>query len=129
MRFFAFGDMRKRLAALPFARAEAAQVEHCLGGSAHDRHRRRRIGNKVVVASSSHCYLFFYTTRGRTHTIAVLLNLISLLTVPICFYLEMKQLERTSWEFDWSYGMAWGATLFGFSSWNRLLLRYPAPLI
>ena len=25
--------------------------------------------------------------------------------------------------------LAWGATLFGFSSWNRLLHRYPAPLI
>jgi O-acetylserine/cysteine efflux transporter len=25
--------------------------------------------------------------------------------------------------------LAWGATLFGFSVWNRLLHRYPAPLI
>jgi O-acetylserine/cysteine efflux transporter len=25
--------------------------------------------------------------------------------------------------------LAWGATLFGFSAWNRLLHRYPAPLI
>lgn len=25
--------------------------------------------------------------------------------------------------------LAWGATLFGFSSWNRLLQRYPSPLI
>jgi hypothetical protein len=48
--------------------------------------------------------------------IAVLLNLISLLTFPVCFYLEMKSLERTSWEFDWSYGMAWGSTLFAFGA-------------
>jgi hypothetical protein len=47
---------------------------------------------------------------------AVLLNLISLLTYPICFYVEMKTLERTSWEFDWSYGMAWGSTLFTFGA-------------
>jgi O-acetylserine/cysteine efflux transporter len=29
----------------------------------------------------------------------------------------------------WILFLAWGATLFGFSSWNRLLHRYPAPLI
>lgn len=29
----------------------------------------------------------------------------------------------------WILFLAWAATLFGFSSWNRLLHRYPAPLI
>jgi O-acetylserine/cysteine efflux transporter len=35
--------------------------------------------------------------------------------------------SATTW--GWILFLSWGATLFGFSVWNRLLHRYPAPLI
>jgi O-acetylserine/cysteine efflux transporter len=38
-------------------------------------------------------------------------------------------LDASMSTWGWILFLAWGATLFGFSSWNRLLHRYPAPLI
>ncbi|HEX4883574.1 MAG TPA: EamA family transporter [Casimicrobiaceae bacterium] len=38
-------------------------------------------------------------------------------------------LDASASTWGWILFLAWGATLFGFSSWNRLLHRYPAPLI
>lgn len=35
---------------------------------------------------------------------------------PACFYGEMKDFGSGEWEFDWSYGVAWGATLFTFGA-------------
>ena len=58
-------------------------------------------------------YAFAYSNQAF---FPVLLDLIALLTFPICFYLEMKTLDRLQWDFDWSYGMAWGSTLFTFGA-------------
>ncbi len=46
----------------------------------------------------------------------MLLELIGLVVFPVKFYLEMKTWGRESWEFDWSYGVAWGAGLFAFGA-------------
>lgn len=48
--------------------------------------------------------------------ISVLLELVSLIVFPVCFYVEMKNFGYRNWEFDWSYGVAWGATLFAFGA-------------
>lgn len=37
--------------------------------------------------------------------------------------------EASPGTWGWIVFLGWGATLFGFSSWNKLLHRYPAPLI
>ncbi len=34
----------------------------------------------------------------------------------MCFYLELKEWGKPRWEFDWSYGVAWGSTLFVFGA-------------
>jgi O-acetylserine/cysteine efflux transporter len=39
----------------------------------------------------------------------------------------LAQTSLGTW--GWIVFLGWGATLFGFSSWNKLLHRYPAPLI
>ncbi|OUC40598.1 hypothetical protein D917_03953 [Trichinella nativa] len=46
--------------------------------------------------------------------IAVISELISLIVFPVCFYLELENWVVTSWEFDWSYGIAWGTTICTF---------------
>lgn len=48
---------------------------------------------------------------------AVLLELISLILFPAAFYGKMREYgSRRDWEVDWSYGVAWGATLFTFGA-------------
>lgn len=42
-------------------------------------------------------------------------------------FLALAQANPAAW--GWILYLSWAATLFGFSSWNRLLHRYPAPLI
>ncbi|GIK86810.1 MAG: EamA family transporter [Burkholderiales bacterium] len=39
----------------------------------------------------------------------------------------LARASPSSW--GWILYLSWGATLFGFSVWNRLLHRYPAPLV
>ncbi|CAI5440618.1 unnamed protein product [Caenorhabditis angaria] len=44
---------------------------------------------------------------------SVLLQLIALIMFPVAFYVKMNEYgNRRNWEVDWSYGIAWGATLF-----------------
>ncbi|CAI2339906.1 unnamed protein product [Caenorhabditis sp. 36 PRJEB53466] len=45
--------------------------------------------------------------------ISVLLELVALIMFPVAFYVKMGEYgSRRNWEVDWSYGIAWGATLF-----------------
>jgi hypothetical protein len=78
----------------------AAIVLNVLGLSSKDFHRK---------------YLY-YKIATYLALIAVLLELVSLVVFPVCFYLEMQQWGQRDWEFDWSYGVAWGATLFTFGA-------------
>ncbi|CAD6191460.1 unnamed protein product [Caenorhabditis auriculariae] len=53
--------------------------------------------------------------RGATtiSALAVLLELVALIMFPVAFYVKMNEYgPRRNWEVDWSYGIAWGATLF-----------------
>uniref|UniRef100_A0A8R1I1Q2 Uncharacterized protein n=1 Tax=Caenorhabditis japonica TaxID=281687 RepID=A0A8R1I1Q2_CAEJA len=44
---------------------------------------------------------------------SVLLELVALIMFPVAFYVKMGDYgSRRNWEVDWSYGIAWGATLF-----------------
>uniref|UniRef100_A0A0N5ANJ7 Lipoma HMGIC fusion partner-like 2 protein n=1 Tax=Syphacia muris TaxID=451379 RepID=A0A0N5ANJ7_9BILA len=59
----------------------------------------------------------FYKIATYFALFSVLLDLISLIVFPACFYGEMKEhYGAGEWEFDWSYGIAWGATLFTFGA-------------
>ncbi|VDN60066.1 unnamed protein product [Dracunculus medinensis] len=58
----------------------------------------------------------FYKIVTYFALLVVLLELISLIIFPVCFYVEMKNFGNRVWEFDWSYGIAWGATLFTFGA-------------
>ncbi|EGT34933.1 hypothetical protein CAEBREN_09268 [Caenorhabditis brenneri] len=49
-----------------------------------------------------------YTAAG-----AMIFYLIALIIFPVIFYSQMSDYgSRRNWEVDWSYGIAWGATLF-----------------
>uniref|UniRef100_A0A914WFX0 Transmembrane protein 47 n=1 Tax=Plectus sambesii TaxID=2011161 RepID=A0A914WFX0_9BILA len=78
----------------------AAIILNVLGLSSKDFHRK---------------YLY-YKIATYLALIAVLLELVSLVVFPVCFYLEMKEWGQRDWEFDWSYGVAWGSTLFTFGA-------------
>jgi len=58
----------------------------------------------------------FYRVAMYLALIAVLFELISLVVFPVCFYMELKDWDMPSWEFDWSYGVAWGSALFAFGA-------------
>jgi len=58
----------------------------------------------------------FYRVAMYLALIAVLFELIGLVVFPVCFYMELKDWGTLPWEFDWSYGVAWGAALFAFGS-------------
>uniref|UniRef100_A0A8R1XRN1 Uncharacterized protein n=1 Tax=Onchocerca volvulus TaxID=6282 RepID=A0A8R1XRN1_ONCVO len=63
-----------------------------------------------------HWKYVFYKFATYISLFGVFLELISLIVFPVCFYVEMKNFGYRNWEFDWSYGVAWGATLFSFSA-------------
>uniref|UniRef100_A0A0M3I133 Transmembrane protein 47 n=1 Tax=Ascaris lumbricoides TaxID=6252 RepID=A0A0M3I133_ASCLU len=77
-----------------------AFILNIFGLKAHDLHRK----------------YFFYKVATYLSLLSVLLELISLVVFPVCFYVEMKNFGYRNWEFDWSYGVAWGATLFTFGA-------------
>lgn len=53
--------------------------------------------------------------------VLVVLLLIGLIVFPVCFYLEIREWGRPRWDFDWAYGVAWGAALFTFGACLLLL--------
>ncbi|VDM53593.1 unnamed protein product [Angiostrongylus costaricensis] len=59
----------------------------------------------------------FYKFATYLAILAVLMELTALIVFPACFYVKMKEYgSRRDWEVDWSYGLAWGATLFTFGA-------------
>jgi len=48
--------------------------------------------------------------------ISVLCELTSLIGFPVCFFFTMNSYGLRNWEFDWSYGVAWGSMLFSFGA-------------
>ncbi|CAI4226320.1 unnamed protein product [Auanema sp. JU1783] len=59
----------------------------------------------------------FYKIATYLALFAVLLELIALVLFPAAFYTKMKDYgSRRDWEVDWSYGLAWGSTLFTFGA-------------
>uniref|UniRef100_A0A0M3ITV9 MARVEL domain-containing protein n=1 Tax=Ascaris lumbricoides TaxID=6252 RepID=A0A0M3ITV9_ASCLU len=100
---FAFSAYIKAVAALLIIAAIFtffAFILNIFGLKAHDLHRK----------------YFFYKVATYLSLLSVLLELISLVVFPVCFYVEMKNFGYRNWEFDWSYGVAWGATLFTFGA-------------
>lgn len=71
------------------------------------------IGLKTMNASRKY---LFYRLALYVALLSVVLALIALVVFPVCFYTELKDWGETSWDFDWAYGVAWGATLFSFAS-------------
>ncbi|GMR36314.1 hypothetical protein PMAYCL1PPCAC_06509, partial [Pristionchus mayeri] len=59
----------------------------------------------------------FYRVATWIAILSVLLSLTALILFPAAFYVKMKDYgARREWEVDWSYGIAWGATLFTFGA-------------
>lgn len=69
----------------------------------------------LASSNASRKYLY-YRIAMYFALLAVLLKLIGLVVFPVCFYLELKDWGKQRWEFDWSYGVAWGSTLFTFGA-------------
>uniref|UniRef100_A0A0R3RFQ6 Transmembrane protein 47 n=1 Tax=Elaeophora elaphi TaxID=1147741 RepID=A0A0R3RFQ6_9BILA len=67
-------------------------------------------------AQDLHRKYVFYKFATYLSLLGVFLELVSLIVFPVCFYVEMKNFGYRNWEFDWSYGVAWGATLFAFGA-------------
>ncbi|VBB25647.1 unnamed protein product [Acanthocheilonema viteae] len=67
-------------------------------------------------AQDLHRKYVFYKFATYISLLGVFLELVSLIVFPVCFYVEMKNFGYRNWEFDWSYGVAWGATLFAFGA-------------
>ncbi len=68
---------------------------------------------EIINASDTNSITYHYT---KCCYLSVLLELACLVIFPVCFYVEMKEWGNRDWEFDWSYGVAWGATLFTFGA-------------
>lgn len=51
----------------------------------------------------------------------VICEAISLIGFPVGFYLTLQSYGIRNWEFDWSYGVAWGALLFSCGAFLLLI--------
>uniref|UniRef100_A0A183CRH8 MARVEL domain-containing protein n=1 Tax=Globodera pallida TaxID=36090 RepID=A0A183CRH8_GLOPA len=58
----------------------------------------------------------FYKAATWLSLMSVLAELVALVGFTICFYLYIHSYGLQNWEVDWSYGIAWGALLFGFGA-------------
>uniref|UniRef100_A0A914H4B0 Transmembrane protein 47 n=1 Tax=Globodera rostochiensis TaxID=31243 RepID=A0A914H4B0_GLORO len=58
----------------------------------------------------------FYKAATWLSLVSVLAELVALVGFPICFYLSIHSYGLRNWEFDWSYGIAWGSLLFAFGA-------------
>uniref|UniRef100_A0AC34QDX0 Uncharacterized protein n=1 Tax=Panagrolaimus sp. JU765 TaxID=591449 RepID=A0AC34QDX0_9BILA len=75
------------------------------------------IGNILGLKSNDlHRKHVFYKIATYLALFTVLLELVSLIVFPVCFFLRMDNYGRRNWEFDWSYGIAWGSMLFTFGA-------------
>ncbi|GMT14552.1 hypothetical protein PFISCL1PPCAC_5849, partial [Pristionchus fissidentatus] len=70
-----------------------------------------------LIQSDARRKYIFYRFATWIAILAVLLELTALILFPAAFYVKMKDYgARREWEVDWSYGMAWCATLFTFGA-------------
>uniref|UniRef100_A0A915E064 Uncharacterized protein n=1 Tax=Ditylenchus dipsaci TaxID=166011 RepID=A0A915E064_9BILA len=69
-----------------------------------------------LKSNDLHRKYVFYKAATYMVLVAVLCELVSLIGFPVVFFFFMNEYGVRSWEFDWSYGVAWGAMLFGFGA-------------
>ncbi|KAH7727457.1 Protein VAB-9 [Aphelenchoides avenae] len=69
-----------------------------------------------LKSNDLHRKYVFYKTATCLALLCVLCELVSLVVFPVMFFFEMGNYGVRSWEFDWSYGVAWGAMLFAFGA-------------
>ncbi|KAI1708727.1 PMP-22/EMP/MP20/Claudin family domain-containing protein [Ditylenchus destructor] len=77
-----------------------AMIANLLGLNSNDLHRK----------------YVFYKVATYMVLLAVLCELLSLVGFPVVFFFSMNEYGVRNWEFDWSYGVAWGAMLFSFGA-------------
>uniref|UniRef100_A0AC34FYH2 Uncharacterized protein n=1 Tax=Panagrolaimus sp. ES5 TaxID=591445 RepID=A0AC34FYH2_9BILA len=77
-----------------------AFVANVLGLKSNDLHRKH----------------LYYKAAFILALLSVLLMLVALIVFPACFFVGMSSYGSRVWEFDWSYGIAWGAMLFCFGA-------------
>ena len=63
-----------------------------------------------------HRKFIFYKIATYFSLLSVFCELSSLVGFPIVFFFSMNEYGVRNWEFDWSYGVAWGAMLFAFGA-------------
>jgi hypothetical protein len=75
------------------------------------------VANLLGLKSNDlHRKYVFYKAATYMALLCVVCELISLVVFPVCFFFEMNSYGVRNWEFDWSYGIAWGAMLFAFGA-------------
>jgi len=73
------------------------------------------ISNLLGLKSNDlHRKYIFYKTSTYLALLSVLLELSALIVFPVCFFFTMHFYGIRNWDFDWSFGLAWGAMLFTF---------------
>lgn len=63
----------------------------------------------------------FYKITTFLSLVTVICEAISLIGFPVGFYLTLQSYGIRNWEFDWSYGVAWGALLFSCGAFLLLI--------
>ncbi|ODM94616.1 Transmembrane protein [Orchesella cincta] len=63
----------------------------------------------------------YYRTAVYVMAVALVLVLVALVVYPVCFSQIMDKSQRRVWEFGWSYGVGWGASIFLFGGVILLL--------
>ncbi|TMS35470.1 hypothetical protein L596_002867 [Steinernema carpocapsae] len=63
-----------------------------------------------------HKKYIFYKATTILIIISVLLELCSLITFPVGFYIRRNDYGVRNWDFDYSYGISWGAAVFSFAA-------------
>ncbi|KAL7072910.1 hypothetical protein ACQ4LE_007813 [Meloidogyne hapla] len=74
------------------------------------------VNTAALRSNDLHRKYVFYKSATWLSFIAVFSELATLVGFPICFYLSINSYGLRNWEFDWSYGVAWGSLLFIFGA-------------
>ncbi|KAI6197349.1 hypothetical protein M3Y94_01213400 [Aphelenchoides besseyi] len=69
-----------------------------------------------LKSNDLHRKYLFYKIATYLSLFSVLCELTSLIVFPVCFFFTMHSYGVRNWDFDWSYGVAWGSMLFGFGA-------------
>lgn len=92
-----------------------AFIGNILGLKSNDLHRKH-VFYKIATYLALFTGLSKFFVQFYISIFPVLLELVSLIVFPVCFFLRMDNYGRRNWEFDWSYGIAWGSMLFTFGA-------------